>query len=587
MFAFAVVMNNHQGGIQVNLIMPFRSGVLSVFAFLVVSLLWPLSGLGGESGGETLGEDFTRKDRTELLFQTKFTFTPENIPVVTVGVVEGEKSVAFVSDGPVVFMSDGEGGPAVRVGKGKTECVATIYDSRPATIMHWPALERVSARDLTHVRDARNKWTARGLTVKTFEQGSVFGFYGRVLDNRTVVVVEDKPIEDRVAAVRHRDDLAKSVGESTLELYEEVVKRPDGRIRIRCSGVETSMEFPGMVVVQPSAGKFIRIRGVEFGKGFSWHAREDRSYRGNIIFTPDRNGDLAAVNALDAETLLKGLVPSEIFTDSPMEALRSQAVVARGELFAKLGNRHTADPYMVCADVHCQAYRGMEKEHPRASDAVDDTAGMMVFSEGGLVDSVYSSSCGGHSESGKNVWQGSNHAFLTGVPDVQSGVKVYPDGVSEKSVRNFIEHPPKEAYCGMSRFGKGSFRWDKTLTDQEIRDGILKITGQDIGQLVGIDILERGVSGRIMRLDVNGQLNGKAVVVHLSPELRIRKSLGGLKSSMFVMDRVGNSYKFTGGGFGHGVGMCQNGAIGMADAGKKYQQILQHYYQNSEVVKIY
>lgn len=529
------------------------------------------------------GEDFTRKDRTELLFSTKFTFTPENVPVVTVGVVEGEKEVAFLSEGPLTFMSEGEGGPTVRVGRGRTECVAYMENSRPAVIRYWPALERVSAISLGPVREARARWTDRGLAVRTFEQGSVFGFYGRILDNRRVVLVEDRPYDDRIEAQKHLDELAAANGLATPELYEEVVRRPDGRVRVRCLGVDTSMEFPGMVVVAPSAGKVIRIRNVAFHKLYNEDKREDRSYRGSMIFTADRNGTLAAVNAVDAETLLKGLVPSEIFNDAPMEALKAQAVVARGELFAKLGNRHTADPYMVCADVHCQAYRGMERENPRTSEAVEQTAGMMAFNGDELVDSVYSSSCGGHSETGGNVWQGSNHEYLEGVSDSPTPTKAFAKGVTEESAREYVVNPPKDAWCGKSRFGKGSFRWTKTLSDSQIVDGVKKITGTDIGRFQGFEVLGRGVSARITRLRVIGS----SATVEIAPELRIRQALGSLKSSAFVWDRAQGSVTFTGAGFGHGVGMCQNGAIGMADAGKTYTEILGHYYGGSEVVKIY
>ncbi len=529
------------------------------------------------------GEDFTRRDRTELLFSTKFTFTPENIPVVTVGIVEGEREISFLSEGPLVFLSEGEGGPGIRIGRGRTECIATMENSRPAEIRYWAALERVPAISLGPVREARTRWTDRGLSIRTFEQGSVFGFYGRILDNRTVVITEDRPFEDRSQALKHLDELVAAHGLSTPELYEEVVRRPDGRVRVRCLGVDASMEFPGMVVVTPSAGKVIRVRNVSFHKLYNEDKREDRSYRGSMIFTADRNGTLAAVNAVDAETLLKGLVPSEIFNDAPMEALKAQAVVARGELFAKLGNRHTADPYMVCADVHCQAYRGMERETPRTSDAVEQTAGMMAFHKDELVDSVYSSSCGGHSETGGNVWQGSNHEYLTGVPDAPTAPRALAGGMTEESAREYVMNPPRDSWCGKSRFGKGVFRWTKTLSDSQIVEGVKKTTGVDIGYFKAMEVMGRGVSARITRLKVIGT----AATVEIAPELRIRQALGSLKSSAFVWDRAGGSVTFSGAGFGHGVGMCQNGAIGMADAGKSYAEILGHYYSGSEVVKIY
>ncbi len=531
------------------------------------------------------GEDMTRQDRTALLFATKFLFTADHVPIVTVLIMEGEPSIRFSSSGPLTFLSEGEGGPRVTLGRGPMDCTATLDNGRAARIRHWVALERVDARDLDAVRRARDAWEAKGLAVRTFERGSVFGFFGRVLDNRTLTLVEDRPHEDAAAAQARRTELAASSGVSTLEYFQEVVERPDGVVRVRCEGQTAEMAFPGMVAVAPQSG-VLQVHRVEYGKGFAWHGREDRRYRGHLILTPDRDGRLAAVNAVDAETMLKGLVPSEIYVDSPMEALKVQATCARGELFAKLGNRHTADPYMVCADVHCQVYKGMGRENPRTNRAVDETRGRMAFFGNGLVDSVYSSNCGGHTETGGLVWQGSGHPYLAGVPDVPADASVYADGVTEEAVAAFIDRPPP-AYCGSTRYGKDSYRWTKTVTIDRMRSGVVEHTGKDPGALRELKILQRGASGRITRLEVIGEAGS----VVLQPELRIRKAFDGLRSSLFVYDRTVENgrpaFRFRGAGFGHGVGMCQVGAIGRAQAGQDYETILKHYYPGCDVVKIY
>ncbi len=531
------------------------------------------------------GEDLTRQDRTALLYATKFLFTADHVPIVTVLIMEGESSIRFSSAGPLTFLSEDEGGPRVTLGRGKVNCTASLENGRAAQVRHWVALDRVAARDLDAVRRAWDAWEARGIAVRTFEQGSVFGFFGRVLDNRTLTLVEDRPFADEAAARVRRAELAASSGVATLEDFEEVVERPDGVVRVRCDGQAVDMAFPGMVAVAPESG-VIQVHQVEFGKGFAWHGREDRRYRGHVILTPDRNGRLAAVNSVDAETMLKGLVPSEIYVDSPMEALKVQATCARSELFAKLGNRHTADPYMVCADVHCQVYKGMGRENPRTSRAVDETRGRMPFFENGLVDSVYSSNCGGHTESGGLVWQGAGHPYLSGVPDVPDGITVFPNGIDEAGVAAFIDRPPA-AFCGSTRYGKESYRWNKTVGIDEVRSGVIGHTNTDPGEVRDLKILERGVSGRITRLEVVGA-SGSVV---LQPELRIRKVLGGLRSSLFVFDHTVENgrpaFRFRGAGFGHGVGMCQVGAIGRAQVGQDFERILKHYYPGCDVVKIY
>jgi SpoIID/LytB domain protein len=536
---------------------------------------------------EQEGEDFTRRDRTALLYQTKFLFTKDNVPIVTVGLVEGETQVVFESEGPFEFLPEGIGGPSTRIGKGKTTCTARLEDGIPARIRYWVGLSRLPSRDLDGLRRERASWEGRASGVRTFQRGSIFGFYGRVLDNRTTTLVEDAPFDAPDPARARRDELAAKTGMGTLEVFEEVVERPRGTVRVGCAGVDVALTVPGMVMIAPAEGRSFTVRSVEFGKGFNWHGREDRSYRGRLVLTPDRNGKLAAVNAVDAETLLKGLVPSEIYVDAPPAALRAQATCARGELFAKLGNRHTADPYMVCADVHCQVYKGLTREDPRTSKAVEDTRGRMLFAGGGLVDSVYAANCGGHSESGGAVWQGSGHEYLKGVPDAPDGTKVYDGERSEEAVKAFIQTPPKGLYCGSTKYGKESFRWRKAVTADDIRSGIREQTGTDPGEVRGMRVVERGVSGRILRLEVKGD---KATVL-LSPELRIRKALGGLRSSLFVVDEAsdgrGRGFAFTGAGFGHGVGMCQVGAIGMAQEGISFEDILRHYYPGSDMLQIY
>jgi len=532
------------------------------------------------------GEDFTRRDRTALLYQTKFLFTRENVPIVTVGLVEGETRVAFDSEGPLDFLPEGVGGPSLHVGRGRTACTARLDDGVPARIRYWVALSRLPARDLDANRKERAAWESRGLALRSFQRGSIFGFYGRVLDNRTSTWVEDAPFDTPQAAQVRRDALSAKTGLATLEIFEEVVDRPRGTVQVTCAGVDAAMSFPGMVMVEPTDGRPFTIRSVEFGKGFAWHGREDRSYRGRLVLTPDRNGKLAAVNAVDGETLLKGLVPSEIYVDAPPDALRSQATCARGELFAKLGNRHTADPYMVCADVHCQVYKGLTREDPRTSKAVDDTHGRMLFASGALVDSVYGANCGGHTESGAAVWQGAGHDYLKGVPDAPDGTTVYEGDRTEAAVRAFVARPPAGLYCGSTKYGKESFRWRKVVTAADIRAGVKEQVGRDPGEVRGLRAVERGVSGRVTRLEVQGAL----ATVLVSPELAIRKALGGLRSSLFVADEVsegGRAFAFTGAGFGHGVGMCQVGAIGMAAAGVPFAKILEHYYPGSELVQIY
>jgi hypothetical protein len=118
------------------------------------------------------------------------------------------------------------------------------------------------------------------------------------------------------------------------------------------------------------------IGSVEFAVGYPNHGFETREYRGGLAFAADASGTIAVVNLVSLEDLLRGLVPSEIFSAAPAEALKAQAVTARGEVLAKVGTRHLADPYLLCSEQHCAVYRGRTGETQATNAAVEATRGL-------------------------------------------------------------------------------------------------------------------------------------------------------------------------------------------------------------------
>lgn len=298
-----------------------------------------------------------------------------------------------------------------------------------------------------------------------------------------------------------------------------------------------------------------------------------------------RSGNTAVVNINPAETILKGLVPSEIYITSPPEALKAQAIVARGELLSKIGHRHLADPFFVCADVHCQVYKGIGKEDPRSNAAVDATKGRLLFHGTTLVDAYYSANCGGHTENNEDVWATKPKPPLRGILDNKVANTDF-GRIDDTNIHGFVDNPPR-AYCAQATLGSANFRWTVTKTAEQLAESLAKIKA--VGLVTDIIVLQRGVSGRAKKVEVRGAND----TVILAPELQIRQALGGLKSSMFVVEKrpgptpAEAQFVFRGGGFGHGVGMCQTGAIGAAEAGLTHEAILRHYYQGTELQTIY
>ena len=207
---------------------------------------------------------------------------------------------------------------------------------------------------------------------------------------------------------------------------------------------------------------------------------------------------------------------------------------------------------------------------------------MLFDSNEHLVDAVYSASSGGHTESNEHVWEGTPNPTLRGVFDGKASVAPWPAGTtpSDQQLAKFLDDPPW-TYAGNTTKGRKVFRWVKVLAAEQLNDMVNK--RYDIGPVVGIEVLERGVSGRGKRVRFKGA-KGDAVV---KGELKIRRLLGNMRSSMFLVTFRDGHWFFKGGGWGHGVGMCQYGAIGMAEAGKSATQILTKYFSSTKVRAVY
>jgi SpoIID/LytB domain protein len=525
--------------------------------------------------------ELSRADRTAVLYSTQLAFD-DNVPVITIAIMEDQELVRLSSPQGLRILPDGRGGASVDVPAGRAPWEARVEQGAPSTVRYKVVVAKIRAARVDEVRATQQRWLDRDFKVRLIELGSVFGFYGRVQDSRVVLVAIDHDYADVEKAREAAETLAASYEDADVSLHEEAVRRAAGTIVLSDGSV--TVRNQDVVWVEPLGSSGIRVEDVEFAKGFPWHGREPRTYAGRIALTVDRRGRLAAINQVEAEKLLAGLVPAEIYASAPPEALAAQAVTARGELLAKIGLRHLADPYLICSEQHCQVYKGTGAEDERTTAAVAATKGKMLYRGDRLVDAVYSASCGGHSENNEDVWGDAPDAVLRGKPDAPPGAASGP--VTEATVRRFIEEPPM-AYCRTTTMGNKSFRWERRFTADEIAALVAK--KQDVGRVLELKVAERGVSGRAKALEILGE-NG---MLRVERELPIRQLLGSLKSALFVVDVEPGpdgkpaAFVVRGGGFGHGVGMCQSGAIGRAQTGATYDQILQHYYEGSEVLPIY
>lgn len=524
-------------------------------------------------------------DLADLLYSNQFTFDHDGVPMVNIGLMDGQKQVQFMAPGGLVFSSDIEGGTSMATPKERV-WTARVKGGKPARLRYWAVAEQIRPSVPEKVAAAVALWQARGFPEATaFELGAVFGFQGEVFDNRYSVIGVGGQETPAAAEEVARDLYARH--QVPISLHEEVVRPPEGHVVVEDQQSELVIDSNRVLVAVPADHLTFRVFRVEQGQGTRWHTFRDRTYRGALILAVDRQGLLAVANQVDAERLLAGLVPAETYADAPPEALKAQAIAARGILLSKLGTRHFADPYLLCSQVHCQVYSGVEREDPRTTRAVAATRGELLFSPQGLVDTVYHACSGGHTADNETVWTNLPDPALRGRADLRSGAAVVA-GPDDAATRRFLTQPPADAFAALSSRGKGHFRWKVELAAARI-DELVRASHPEVGQVQDLRVTERASCGRAIRLEILGT-RGR-VTVHR--ELPIRQLLGGLKSGLFVIDVTRGpdgrptSYLFTGGGFGHGVGMCQVGAIGRAEAGQDYRTILGHYYNGAEVRKIY
>ncbi len=302
-------------------------------------------------------------------------------------------------------------------------------------------------------------------------------------------------------------------------------------------GQVTLHTFRGRDVwVRPADGNFVFI-------GDDW-------YRGRLRLVARADG-LLAVNHVPLEEYLYSVVGSEMYPYWPLEALKAQAVAARSFVLFRM--RRPADPdFDVGRTVTWQAYKGYSRESDSTRSAVAATTGQVVAHRGQIIEAVYHAASGGHTENVEDIWS-APRPYLRGVPDFDQEAPVYS--------------------------------WQKTFTQAELSRLL-----PGVGQVTGLTPVRTTPQGRVVQMRVTGTAGNKTFT---GPELR---RLLDLRSTLFqvaptrgdiaitnLVNQSNGGFAFQGRGFGHGLGMSQWGAFGLAQRGYNYQQILQYYYQGTEI----
>jgi SpoIID/LytB domain protein len=363
-------------------------------------------------------------------------------------------------------------------------------------------------------------------------------------------------------------------GGASLRLAENTlcsVRREGGLIRISDEGGKLLMQSAsGITLAYADRSQTTAVFDLTYEQGYFFANEGDRFYRGSLDFL-NRESGITLVNEVSIDEYLYSVVPSEMPSYWPPEALKAQAVAARSYTLANLGAFKDRG-FDLTGSVSSAAYRGVGGEAESTTKAVNATRGWVLMDGDRPLSAYYSANTGGYTESTENVW--GTPSSLRAVPDLL--IEERRSLLTPSELISWIGALPKSYSFIPPHTSRASYRWEIIVPAAEIE---ARIGRPDIGRIQAISTGRRGVSGRAYEVTVKAT-DGEVSVQGDT----IRSKLGGLKSNLFsVTAKLGRDglplyFIFKGAGWGHGVGMCQSGAAGMAKAGYSAEAILSHYY---------
>jgi len=365
---------------------------------------------------------------------------------------------------------------------------------------------------------------------------------------------------------------------------------------------------------------------VVIGIQFHWEQKENQKFQGalKLLVTGE---EIQVINIIPVENYISSVISSEMSGDSSLNLLKAHAIISRSwalnqmykPFSGTIDDAQSPDPgeseseyihwygrmdheyFDVCADDHCQRYQGITRsQNPNVIRAVNETNGQVLSYEDEICDARYSKCCGGVSELFENCWEPVSHPYLRKVidkPETEPGETT--DLTLEMNAVPFI-NGNSEAFCNTrdrsvinqvlneyDRTTEDFFRWEVKYTQDEISELIHEKSGIDFGKILDLVPVQRGESGRLLKLQIVGTKKSLCI----GKELVIRRWLSKthLYSSAITIEKLGlekdvpGGFHIHGAGWGHGVGLCQIGAAVMGEKGYPVKEILNHYYPGASI----
>ena len=304
---------------------------------------------------------------------------------------------------------------------------------------------------------------------------------------------------------------------------------------------------------------------IEAPAGLLW---KNGRYGGPFRLLADAHGGWTLLEEVPLERYLEGVVPHEIGAGSPPAALAAQAVLAR-TWAVKNRIRYGVDGYHLCADTQCQVYSDPGQASATVRAAIAATRGQVLTAAGRPIQAVYHASNGGVAAGLEDAWGVEPVPYLRPFVDAPpAGALRWPLPLAATALPSLLQGDGGAYGADHPRF-----RWQRQLTAARLAEA-LAAQGTAVGSVRSLRVLERGASGRVVALEIGGSAGGAVL-----RRDAIRRTLRELPSTLFTLTPAGEGiWRLEGGGFGHGAGLSQAGAIDLARRGWSSERILQHYY---------
>ncbi|MBE9510815.1 MAG: SpoIID/LytB domain-containing protein [Bacteroidetes bacterium] len=399
-----------------------------------------------------------------------------------------------------------------------------------------------------------------------------------LINNSQTVLISDKKIEI-------------SVNETGIELKGQ-------------KGVESvkTLKF-----IQTKNDGFILVKPVIAGRGFHW-AKQISVKLPYTIEIEIVDNSLLLVNELPLEFYLACVATSEMGAECPEAFIEAQTIVARSWMLANIEQKHVNLGFDVCNDDCCQRYQGINNLTTQSKAGAMNTRGQVLMYDSKICDARYSKSCGGIIEKFENLWEDTPLPYMQNIPDAKEKFDV--DLTKELEMKKWVNSVPRtfcsphyipenqlKKYLGnVDEEGK-YFRWTIKTSQQELVKNINEKLKLNVKAVLSLIPLKRAGSGRMLELEIkyiDSNDNPRSVIIEKDYEVRRILHKMFLFSSAFIIEEVkpeGSDYPdefiFKGAGWGHGAGLCQIGALGMALNGYETKNIVYHYYPGSKLKKLY